>query len=133
MNERRREKRALLQTEVTARTRSTSTVRILDISTSGMGVQCTEPLPPNKNIVVWIPTTAGDLKLRANVKRCRLEMAPSGNGNGKSLVYRAGLEFCDVDDSIRKTLAETYLEPTSVAVPSGPVTATVGFFASNSA
>jgi len=133
MNERRREKRALLQTEVNARTRSTSTVRILDISTGGMGVQCTEPLPPNKNIIVWIPTPAGDLKLRANVRRCRLEMAPSGNGGGSTLVYRAGLEFCDLDDTVRQALAEAYLEPTGPAAAGGPVMATVGYSMQNSA
>ncbi len=133
MNERRRERRALLQNEVNARTRSTSTVRILDISTTGMGVQCTEPLPPNKNIIVWVPTASGDLKLRANVRRCRLEMAPSGNGNGSSLVYRAGLEFCDVDDTVRQTLLETYLEPTAPSVPGGPMTASIGFSMTNSA
>ncbi len=133
MNERRKERRALLETAVSARTRCTSTVRILDISTGGMGVQCTEPLPPNKNIIVWVPTHSGDLKLRAHVKRCRLEMARGPNGSGTSLVYRAGLEFCELDEATRNILRETYLEPASTPPAPGLSAALAGLPLSNSA
>lgn len=114
MNERRRQPRIKLTDGVAARTRQTAEVEILDISLGGMRVRSATPLSPRKEIVAWLPTAAGDLKVRLTVRRCRASIGGEGN-NG--LTYEAGLEFKDLDRIQLKEITSTYLDELEDAKP----------------
>lgn len=109
-NERRNSPRKVLETEVTARTRSTTTVRVVDISLGGMRVLSEEPLQPLKEIVAWLPTRNGEVRLKANVLRCRATFLKQPLQSGAVLAYDAGLEFLELSKRERKLIQESYFD-----------------------
>jgi len=116
MNERRTAPRKVLDSSVTARTRTTATVQVLDISLGGMRVLSEEPLPPQKEIVTWLPTRDGELRVRAAVLRCRAKFLDKPLPSGAVLVYDAGLKFSKLTEQEQRLIRETYIEAQHAAV-----------------
>ncbi len=116
MNERRTAPRKALDTAVTARTRTTTTVQVLDISLGGMRVQSEEPLAPQKQIVVWLPTRHGEIRLKANVLRCRAHFLKKPLTSGAVLVYDTGLQFSEMSARERRLIEESYFDENGKSV-----------------
>jgi len=95
---------------VTARTRTTATVQVLDISVGGMRVLSGQPLSPKREIVAWVPTQDGEVRIRAKVLRCRARLAEKPLPSGASLVYDAGLSFSELSEEERRSIVESYLQ-----------------------
>jgi len=117
MNERRTVPRKNLADAITARTRTSATVHVLDISLGGMRVLSEDPLSPRKEIVAWLPTPKGELRLRAHVLRCRAKFLDKPLPSGAVLVYDAGLEFSGLTEHELSLIRESYLDVKSS--PSG--------------
>ncbi len=110
MNERRTIPRKVLDDSVTARTRTTATVQVLDISLGGMRVLSEEPLPPHKEIVTWLPTRNGEIRVRASVLRCRAKLLHKPLPSGAVLVYDAGLKFSGLSEQEQRLIRESYID-----------------------
>ena len=109
MMERRTAQRQILDRPVSARTRSTATVQVLDISTGGVRVLSEEPLAPRREIVTWLPTRNGEVRVRANVLRCRARFLEKPLPSGAVLVYEAGLAFCELSENERRAITDSYV------------------------
>ncbi|NOZ94221.1 MAG: PilZ domain-containing protein [Acidobacteria bacterium] len=116
MNERRTAPRKALDDTVVARTRTTTTVRVLDISLGGMRVQSEEPLAPHKELVVWLPTRHGEIRLRANVLRCRARFLKLPLTSGAVLVYDAGLQFSEMSARERRLIEESFFDESGKSI-----------------
>ena len=116
MNERRTVPRRVLEDAVTARTRTTATVQVLDISLGGMRVLSEEPLAPQKEIVAWLPTRNGEIRVRANVLRCRAKFLNKPLPSGAVLVYDAGLQFSGLTDHELQSIRESYIEANHASI-----------------
>ncbi len=98
MNDRRRSERIPVAQEVVGRVKATVPARIVDVSRHGMQVEIPAALRPSVACDICIQAPDGELKVKAKVQRCRARaLTPSENGE-KFLVYRAGMEFIEMDD-----------------------------------
>jgi len=68
-------------------------VRVLDVSTRGVQLEVSLPLPVRGTCEVRFLLDQGEILVRATVKRCRVWGRESGREAPRGLVYRAGLEF----------------------------------------
>lgn len=116
MNERRATPRKALDDTVIARTRTTTTVQVLDISLGGMRVQSEEPLPPQKELVVWLPTRHGEIRLRASVLRCHARFLKLPLASGAVLVYDAGLRFTEMSAREGRLIEESFFDGNGTSV-----------------
>jgi len=114
MNERRRTPRVVLEDEVVGRTRTSTSVRILDISAGGMRVESVSPLAPTKRIDAWLPTPGGEIKVSALVLRCRARAVPSSSEREGGLVYQAALQFQNLDPTTVDDLRVAFLSQTQL-------------------
>jgi hypothetical protein len=108
MKERRRSKRLVPDNDVVGRVKASVPARILDISAHGVFVEIPSALRPAVECDLSVPSTEGDLRLRARVHRCRARSAAPGAQDGPNLVYRAGLEFVRLSDREARALESTY-------------------------
>jgi len=104
MLERRRSPRFEPEGEVFARMKSSIPVRIVDVSDHGMQVESSSALPPAGQCDIWLPAADGDVRMRVRVQRCRARFMKTERGEGGGLVYRAGIEFVEVDAAARSAL-----------------------------
>ncbi len=98
MNDRRRSERIPVAREVLGRVKATVPARVVDVSRHGMQVEIPAALRPTVACDICLDTPEGELRVRARVQRCRARsFAPADNGE-RLLVYRAGMEFLEMDD-----------------------------------
>ena len=109
MSERRRSQRFTADQEIYARIKSSIPVRIIDVSQHGMRVESSSAVPPTGACDLWVPGDEGDVKLKVRVQRCRARFE-QGNDGGPGLVYQAGLEFLEMDESARGALGSILVQ-----------------------
>ena len=120
MTERRTARREVLDKPIVARTRTSATVQVLDISTGGMRVLSEEPLAPHRDIVTWLPTRNGEVKIRAKILRCRARFLEKPLPSGAVLVYDAGLVFSELSERERRAIVDSYLDVRNSSSPDDP-------------
>ena len=106
MIERRRSQRVEPPQRLRARVKNANGALVLDVSPHGALLQTSAPLGPRSECNVILALETGDLRLRGIVRRCRARVDESGGG----LVYRAGLEFLDLERGRRECLEEALVE-----------------------
>ncbi len=103
MMERRRSQRVPVSKDRFGRVKATVPARIVDISRHGVQLEVPAALRPAVECDLTLPFGTRDLRIRAKVHRCRA-MGFSDGGEGRRLVYRAGLEFVAVAKADREAL-----------------------------
>jgi hypothetical protein len=94
--------------------------RLVDISPAGAHLELATPLHPSHTCRISVPLADGDVKLMARVAHCKLT-APGPAMNGGSLVYRAGLEFLDVDRAVIDAITTAFCPPPVKPRRTGPI------------
>jgi len=106
MIERRRSQRVEPPQRLQARVKNAEGALVLDVSPHGALLQTSAPLGPRSECNVILALEPGELRLRGIVRRCRARVDENGGG----LVYRAGLEFLNLDPSCRERLEDALVE-----------------------
>jgi len=75
----------------------TQGVRIVDISSRGAQVELATTLPPSGRCDLRIQFSEGEFAAHATVRRCRAQSFGVDGSNRQVVLYRAGLEFDEVD------------------------------------
>ena len=104
MNNRRRSERYAPDETLVGRVKATVPARILDISRHGIQVEVPSALRPAVNCDVTLPLEGGKLQLKARISRCSAQGFSTFEDGEKKLIYRAGLEFIDLDDHALEVL-----------------------------
>jgi hypothetical protein len=115
MNERRKSPRVEPPSEVIGTVKATVPARILDLSTRGAQVEIASALRPGASCNVSLPRpeddgSAGELKLRARIQRCRARSFDASESGEGGMLYRAGLSFLDLSPDHLETLEELILD-----------------------
>ena len=67
-----------------------------------------------------LPLPNGNLRLNARVVHCKLT-GFSATGGQNQLVYRAGIEFVDIDPRLATSIGHAYPSPVKKPVRTGPI------------
>ena len=70
---------------------------ILDISSRGAQIEVAAGLQPRESCDLRIPFDEGEFAVHATVRRCRASVLDVGENDEGALLYRAGLEFDELD------------------------------------
>ncbi len=70
---------------------------ILDISSRGAQIEVAAGLQPRESCDLRIPFNEGEFAVHATVRRCRASVLDVGENDEGALLYRAGLEFDELD------------------------------------
>ncbi|NOZ78411.1 MAG: PilZ domain-containing protein [Acidobacteria bacterium] len=107
MDNRRRSERYAPGQTLVGKVKATVPARILDISRHGVQVEVPTALRPAVNCDVTLPLEGRELHLRARISRCSAQGFSSFEDGEKKLIYRAGLEFVDLDARSLEVLEST--------------------------
>lgn len=83
--------------------------RILDISSRGAQIEVANILPPSGLCDLRIQFAAGEFAVHATVRRCRASGFGVDANNQTVVLYRAGLEFDEVDPECLAWLSSNVL------------------------
>ena len=72
-------------------------VRVVDISSRGAQVELTGGLPPSSSCDLRIQFSQGEFAVHATVRRCRAQSFGVDENDRPVVLYRAGLEFEEVN------------------------------------
>ena len=97
VTERRSVPRVVPKMPLDARVLASQPARILDISSRGAQVEVTTSLQPSGPCDLRIRFADGEFAAHATVRRCRAAGFGVDDGNQPVVLYRAGLEFDEVD------------------------------------
>ncbi len=122
MRDRRKVARVVVPWRLSARVLDRYDVRILDLSTAGVGIEHTVPLQPGSTCALELPLPFGSVHLTARVVWSLIEGGEDPRGRDRQLQYRSGLAFTDLSAEQQAALART-LE-TLQAAHDGPGTET---------
>jgi len=96
-----RERRAVPRVEprhpLEAKVMTLQTVRILDISSRGAQVELVDRLSPSGRCDLRIQFDEGEFAAHATVRRCRASGFGVDENDQRVVLFRAGLEFDEVD------------------------------------
>ncbi|HQT94915.1 MAG TPA: PilZ domain-containing protein [Thermoanaerobaculaceae bacterium] len=70
---------------------------ILDISSRGAQIEVAAGLQPQESCDLRIPFSEGEFAVHATVRRCRAAVLGVGANDERAMLYRAGLEFDELD------------------------------------
>lgn len=126
VDDRRHTPRITLDREVTVTIGSHLSARLVDISIAGVHLELGSALHPTHACQIAVPLPDGSVKITARVAHCKATgMAEKSAGGG--LVYRAGLEFVDIDRTVTEAIMTAYaprpaqpVEPIKPVVPERP-------------
>ncbi len=120
MEDRRRTLRIAPERELNVTLAGNRPARLVDISADGAHLELASALHPSHVCRVSVPLPDGNVKLKARVAHCKLlARGPSGPDGG--LVYRAGLEFLDVDLAVVDAINATFFPVPSKSRRRGPI------------
>lgn len=94
--------------------------RLVDITPGGAHLELSSALNPNHTCRIALQLGDETVRIKARVAHCKLTGYTSF-GSGGQLVYRAGLEFVEIDEKLADTIRQAY--PLAVAKPArtGPI------------
>lgn len=94
--------------------------RLVDITPAGAHLELAMALNPNHTCRIALQLGDKTVRIKARVAHCKLTGFTSF-GSGGQLVYRAGVEFVEVDESLADTIRRSF--PLAVAKPTrtGPI------------
>ncbi len=96
-----RERRAVPRVEPTrqldAKVMTLQSVRVLDISSRGAQIELPTRLAPSGRCDLRIQFSEGEFAAHATVRRCRASGFDVDENNERVVMFRAGLEFDEVD------------------------------------
>ncbi len=107
MNDRRRSERYEPPETVLGKVKATVPARVMDISRHGLQVMVPAALRPSVECDLDLPTEYGGLSVRARICRCKAHGFVEGEDGERRLMYRAGLEFVNLDAAAGKILDAT--------------------------
>ena len=86
-------------------------VRVVDISSRGAQVELVGGLPPSSRCALRIRFDEGEFAVHATVRRCRAASFGVDENERQVVLYRAGLEFDEVDPESLAWLTSNVLIP----------------------
>lgn len=112
MEERRRCCRTTPTEEVEVTIGGHRAARVIDVSPGGARLELSTALNPRGECRLSLPTPNGTLRLDVRVVHCKLT-GFAATDRRKQLVYRAGVEFIDLDPKLASSIARAYPPPES--------------------
>ena len=97
MSERRAVPRVEPKQRLDAKVMAVQSARILDISSRGAQIELASSLQPSGRCDLRIQFNEGEFAVHATVRRCRATGFGLDEANEQVVLYRAGLEFDEVD------------------------------------
>lgn len=94
--------------------------RLVDITPSGAHLELSTALNPNHTCRISLELGDETVRIKARVAHCKLTGFTSF-GSGGQLVYRAGIEFVEIDENLADAIRRAY--PLAIAKPTrtGPI------------
>jgi hypothetical protein len=111
MTERRAVPRVEPKQPLDAKVMMNEPARILDISSRGAQIEVASSLQPSGPCDLRIRFAQGEFAVHATVRRCRVSVVGAGTVDQPGVIYRAGLEFDEVDPESLAWLASNVLFP----------------------
>jgi len=120
MDERRSSCRVSPAQEICVSIGGNRSARLVDITPSGAHLELASALNPNHTCRIALQLGDETVRIKARVAHCKLTGFTSF-GSGGQLVYRAGLEFVEVDEKLADAIRQAY--PLAIAKPvrNGPI------------
>jgi hypothetical protein len=109
MTERRAVPRIELKQRLDAKVTADQPALILDISSRGAQIELAASLPPSGPCDLRIQFADGEFAVHATVRRCRACGLGLDSSNQRVVLYRAGLEFDEVDPECLALLSSNLL------------------------
>jgi hypothetical protein len=119
MTERRGALRIKPKKPIRAKVKAYIPARVVDISSRGVLLEITQPLPPKTKCDLRVQENGDELLLQATVRRCCVWGYGTNDRLERVVVYRAGLQFRDLTEEEEKRLSARVLEPAGANVISG--------------
>ena len=118
MPERRAVPRVTKEPRMKARLKASLPAQIVDISSRGLQLEVTKPLPPGIACDIRIQLDDGEVTLRAMVLRCHASAFGLDDDDRQVMLYRAGLEFEEIAPEVLGRLsASIFFESSSQGTP----------------
>ena len=105
MADRRSVARVVVPWRLSARVLGSHDVRILDLSTAGVGIEHGEPLQPGATCTLEFPLPFGSLHLAARVVWSLLKGAGPSREGDREIRYHSGLAFTELTSEQQAALA----------------------------
>lgn len=120
MDERRSSYRVSPAQETCVSIGGSRSARLVDITPGGAHLELSTALNPNHTCRIALQLGDETVRIKARVAHCKLTGFTSF-GSGGQLVYRAGVEFIEIDENLAETIKRAY--PLAVVKPnrSGPI------------
>lgn len=107
MPERRKVPRVVVPWHLSGRMRGGGEVRILDLSTAGVGIEHMEPLQPGASCALEFPLPFGAVHLEARVVWSSMKGDGQIQENERESRYHSGLAFTELTPEQQSALART--------------------------
>jgi hypothetical protein len=120
MEERRRSRRVVPAHDVDITVGGNRPARVVDVSPEGAHVVLASALNPRGECRISLPLPNGLLRIKARVVHCKLTGFATAEPGGQ-LVYRAGIQFLDVDPKLARMIRLAYPPEKTEAAHSGPI------------
>jgi len=122
MRERRKAARVVVPWHLSARVLDNHDVRILDLSTAGVGIEHVVPLQPGSTCALQFPLPFGSLRLAARVVWSMLKTDRETGGGDRQPQYHSGLAFTELTSEQQAALARALETLQANRDASGPET-----------
>ncbi len=120
MEERRHSRRASPAHDVTVTIGGSRQARLIDLSPCGVHLELASALNPRGECRVSLPLLDGIVRIKARVVHCKLTGFSSPESGGQ-LVYRAGLQFLDIDPRMAASIKAAIPPPIDKPARRGPI------------
>lgn len=120
MEERRQSRRAAPAQEVNITIGGNRSARLVDVSSDGAHLELASALNPRGEYRLSLPLPDGMVRIKARVVHCKLTALNPKGGKGQ-LVYRAGIQFLDLDPKLAASIEIAYPPPVTRPVRTGPI------------
>ena len=120
MEERRHSRRAAPAHDVNVTIGGNRPARMVNVSPNGAHLETTWALNPRGECRISLPLPDGIVRIKARVIHCKLTgfSAPESGGH---LVFRAGVEFLEVDPQLAASISLAFPPLISKPVRTGPI------------
>jgi hypothetical protein len=120
MDERRHSRRVAPANEVCVCIGGNRPARLIDITPDGAHLELATALNPNQQCQISLALSDGTVRVKARIVHCKLTGYTSF-GSGGQLVYRAGVEFLEMDDNLATKIGLEFAPPFKTPARRGPI------------